>query len=264
MPNPVLITGLVLTYNGERLLRQCLQSLSFCDRILVIDSCSTDNTAAIAADCGAEIRRRAWTGPADQFHYAMTLLSGECASEWIVSLDQDEICTDELREAVLREIQQHRADKGFAGFIVRRKSWYYDRFLLHGGWYPDRLLRCFRTHLMRVDVHGAHYSFHALGKTAEIKAHIVHYPYENFSAHLDKINAYAQQGAEDLERRGYRGGIVQGLAHGAARFFRIYILKMGFLDGRAGFINAVHGSFYAFLKYVRIGEGSWGAPFSFR
>lgn len=258
---PPTITGLVLTYNGERLLERCLASLSFCDRIVVVDSCSTDATGRIAEEQGAVFLQRAWEGPGPQFRYALGLLDADYPTGWVVSLDQDEICTPELRDAILKAVA---APSDKVGYWVARRSWYYDRFLLHSGWYPDRLLRCFRRGAMRVSVSGAHYSFHPQGPTGTLAGDILHYPYSNFREHLDKINSYAQQGADDLAAHGKKGGIARGLLHGFGRFLRIYLLKKGFLDGRAGFINAAHGAFYAFLKYVRVDEGNWGFPYNHR
>jgi hypothetical protein len=94
-----------------------------------------------------------------------------------------------------------------------------------------------------------------------MRAEIIHYPYSGFRHHLDKINDYAQKGARDLVISGRKGGVARAIAHACARFFRIYWLKLGFLDGRAGFLNAAHGAWYVFLKYVRVDEGSWGHPF---
>lgn len=258
------LTGLVLTYNGERLLARCLDSLHFCERILVIDSFSTDKTEAIARAASCIFVQRKWEGPAPQFSYAFELLRTMGAT-WVVSLDQDELCSPTLRDAVLQATAEaDQSGKTLAGFWVSRRSWYYDRFLLHSGWYPDKLLRIFRAGYMRVNVNGAHYSFHPVGDTRYIDGDILHYPYSSFREHLDKINSYAQQGAEALAARGKRGGVLAGIVHGLGRFLRIYVLKKGFLDGRAGFINAAHGSFYAFLKYVRVNETTWGAPYTHR
>jgi glycosyltransferase involved in cell wall biosynthesis len=249
------ITGLVLTYNGGRLLDKCLASLAFCDRVLVVDSFSTDSTVEIARNRGADVLQNPWHGPAAQFEFALAQID----TEWVVSLDQDEICTPALSQAVQQTVRT--APAGLAGCYPRRRNWYHDRFMKHSGWYPDRLLRVFRPALMQVHVSGAHYSFHPQGPTQNIDADILHYPYESFFQHLEKINAYAQQGADDLRRKGKKGGIAAGMAHGFARFFKLYVIQRGMLDGRAGFINATHGAFYAYLKYVRVQEGDWGAPY---
>ena len=241
---PPAITGLVLTYNGERLLDRCLASLSFCDKVLVVDSFSTDRTVDMARAAGAEVVQRTWEGPGPQFRHALSIID----TEWVFSLDQDEICTEELRESVLAAVRA-------------RRSWYFDRFMKHSGWYPDYLLRLFRPAKMEVHVSGAHYSFHPKGETGRLRGDILHYPYDSFRQHLDKINSYAQQGADDLRAKGRQGGVAVATAHGLARFLKLYVVKLGFLDGRAGFINAAHGAFYAFLKYIRVREGDWGAPF---
>ncbi len=262
------ITGLVLTYNGERLLDRCLASLSFCDKVLVVDSFSTDRTVDMARAAGAEVVQRKWEGPGPQFQHALSLID----TEWVFSLDQDEICTEELRESVLAAVRAPmRGGEGSsapharrAGYWVPRRSWYFDRFMKHSGWYPDYLLRLFRTAHMEVHVSGAHYSFHPKGETGRLRGDILHYPYDSFRQHLDKINSYAQQGADDLRAKGRRGGVAVATAHGLARFLKLYVVKRGFLDGRAGFINAAHGAFYAFLKYIRVQEGEWGAPFDHR
>lgn len=251
------IIGLILTYNGERLLGRCLESLSFCDQLIVVDSQSTDATKAIAEAAGALVLTRAWQGPGPQFRFALDFIRAlKPKVDWVVSLDQDEWLTDELK----RNIQQAVAEPGdAAGFLVPRSSFYFNRFLRHSGWYPDHLFRVFKPTSMEVHVSGAHYSFRPLGPTRTLTGDIIHYPYRNFREHLDKVNSYAQQAADEAKARGKSGGVFAGVAHGLARFFKIYLLKLGVLDGRAGFINAVHGAFYAFLKYVRALETEdWG------
>lgn len=252
------ITGLVLTKDGERLLAKCLASLDFCNEILVVDSLSDDATTDIAKNMGARVLERGWEGPGPQFRFALENVS----TEWVVSLDQDEFLSPELRGEIIDRLRGDGAPaEDLAGYWVHRRSFYFDRFLKHSGWYPDKLLRVFRAERMQVSVSGAHYSFHPQGRTETIPRDIVHYPYRNFSEHLEKINSYAEQGAASLRARGRRGGLAAGLAHGAARFAKLYLLKLGILDGRAGFINALAGAWYAYQKHLRAAEGSdWGAP----
>ena len=166
------------------------------------------------------------------------------------------------RRTILAALPGAPAD--LCGFTPARRSWYYDRFLKHSGWYPDRLLRVFRRNGVHFTQSGAHEHIDPNGRTRELDGDILHYPYKHFREHLDKINSYAQQGADDLAARGKKGGLALGVLHGIGRFLRIYLLKKGFLDGKAGFINAVHGAFYAFLKYVRVDEGNWGFPYNHR
>ena len=257
--------GLVLTFNGERLLARCLRSLAFCDEIVVVDSLSTDATVELAKAAGATVLLRRWEGPGPQFRFALEHIRAMRPTvDWVVSLDQDESLTEELaaniREAIAKDSGKDAAkDASNVGYWVPRSSYYFDRFMRNSGWYPDYLLRLFRPGGMEVRVSGAHYSFHPQGPTGKLVGDIIHFPYRNFREHLDKINSYAQQGADDLRAKGRSGGVLRGIIHGLARFAKLYLLKLGLLDGRAGFINAVHGAFYAFLKYVRVEErGEWG------
>jgi len=249
--------GIILTFNGERLLGRCLASLNFCDQLIVIDSHSTDSTLDIARAAGAVVLTRRWEGHGPQYRFALDHVRSLAPKvDWVVSLDQDEYLSDALRESIVAAL----ADPGdAAGFLIPRSSFYYDRFLRHSGWYPDYLFRVFRPGRIEMSVSGAHTSFRPLGPAPKLVGDIIHYPYRNFREQLDKMNSYAQQGADSLKAKGRRGGVCAGVAHGAARFFKLYLLKLGVLDGRAGFINAVHGAFYAFLKHLRAGETEeWG------
>ncbi|MDL2207222.1 glycosyltransferase family 2 protein [Desulfovibrio sp. OttesenSCG-928-M16] len=259
------ITGVVLTHNGERLLNECLDSLAFCADILVVDSGSTDKSLEICAQYGAKVIYRAWDGFDVQFRFAQEQVD----TRWFFILDQDEICPPALGEAILHAV--HEADRladtpqdTAVAFSVGRKSWYFDRFMKHGGWYPDHILRVFRTGFVEF-YQDAHIHYRPMGRKEHVgsppHAEIIHYPYTGFFHQLTKLNNYATQGAQALQAEGKKGGVARGVGHGLARFLRIYVFKLGFLDGRAGFLAACHGAFYAFLKYVRVLEASWGEPF---
>lgn len=261
-PHIPTITGVVLTRDGERLIEKCLASLNFCDAILVIDSGSTDTTMEIARQFGATVIENPWPGFAAQFTFA----AEKVATGWLFILDQDECCSPELGQAIRTHVANAtvnaaKGKKAPVAFSTARRSWYFDRFMQHGGWSPDHILRVFKTGCVTFS-QDAHIHYHPKGDSTHIAAgEIIHYPYTGFDHQLAKLNVYANQGAEALRAAGKKGGILRGIGHAAARFFRIYILKAGFLDGKAGFLAAAHGSFYAFLKYVRVLDASWGSPF---
>ncbi|MDR3176516.1 MAG: glycosyltransferase family 2 protein [Desulfovibrio sp.] len=259
MPEGVLpgLTGLVLTGNSRRLLEACLSSLGFCGDLLVVDCFSEDGTLEIAGRHKARMLSRAWTGIGEQFAYAFQHIG----SEWIFILDSDEVCSPALAEEIAGLFAGRGPAEETAGYYIPRRSWYFDRFILHGGWQPDRLYRLFRNGRVRMDMSGVHQTFHPIGAAGRLEGEIVHYPYSSFANHLEKINGYAEGGAGDLAAKGRKGGPARGVAHALWRFLRGYVFRLGFLDGRAGFILACHGSFYAFLKYVRVLKASWGAPY---
>jgi len=258
------ITGVVLTFNGERLLDKCLASLHFCDVILCVDSGSADSTPEICAKHKAKVVYHPWRGFDHQFRFAETLVE----TRWFFILDQDEICAPALGTLIQNAIAEADAladtpQNAAVAFSVGRKSWYFDRFIMHGGWYPDHIFRVFRKGFVEF-YQDAHIHYRPLGLHEHLGgpgAELVHYPYMNFAHQLTKLNSYADQGAEALRAEGKKGGVLRGIGHGLARFIRIYVIKCGFLDGRAGFLAACHGSFYAFLKYVRVLESSWGKPY---
>ncbi len=246
------VTGLILTFNGERLLEKCLKSLDFCDELLVVDSESTDRTREIAEKRGARVIVNPWPGPVAQFKLALSKVS----TTWVVSLDQDEYLTDELRENIIKKLSQK---EHVAGYYTPRSSFYFNRFMKHSGWYPDYLFRVFRLGKMEVSASGAHYHFTPRGETLKLTGDILHYPYESFQQHMEKINYYAEEGAKSLREKGRKGGLIRGLLHAKIRFIKLYFLKLGFLDGKAGFCNALAGFYYTFQKYIRIDETEkWG------
>ncbi len=254
----VRLTALLVVLNGERLLGRCLDSLSFCDRILIVDSFSTDATEQIARDHGAIFIQNKWPGNAKQVQYGLDWLEANAPTDWVLMLDCDEIISLDLRKSILAALE-NPGDK--TSFSMPRLTWYFDGFLRHGGCYPDRLFRLFTPKGVRIENSGAHQKFVPTGPYGELQGDMIHYTYESFRNQLDKLNDYAERGARDLEAKGKKGGVMRGLGHGTWRFVDMYFRKLGLLDGRAGFLMAAHTAFYTFLKYVRIHEGGWGAPF---
>lgn len=241
------ITGLILTLNGAKHLAACLASLDFCDHLLVVDSESIDATREIAIAHGAMVLVNPWPGPKKQFEFAFEHIT----TPWVVSLDQDEIMSDELRASVIHALQN---PQDMSAFLCPRTSYYFDRFLRHSGWYPDLLPRVFKLADTGVHVSGPHYGFETKGKTRRLAGDIIHYPYENLKQHVDKINYYTQIAAEEMHAKGKRAGVATAIGHGLARFVKIYFIRLGFLDGKAGFVLAVNSFFYAFQKYIRLAE----------
>lgn len=259
MEAPASITALIITLNGERLLDRCLESLSFCTRVLIVDSFSSDSTESIARKHNAVFIQNPWPGNAKQILFGMAWLKEHAPTEWVLMLDCDEVVSPELRESILQAIANPGDNTSYS---MPRRTWYFDRFLRHGGSYPDRLFRLFRPNAIQVDNRGAHQKFVPKGPSGALKGDLLHYTYSSFRNQLEKLNDYAERGARDLEAHGRRGGVIRGLIHGTWRFLDMYVRKLGFLDGRAGFLMAAHTSFYTFLKYVRIHEGAWGKPYN--
>jgi glycosyltransferase involved in cell wall biosynthesis len=244
---PVEATGLVLTFNGEKWLDRTLSSLGFCSHLLVVDSGSSDTTLDIAGRHGAEILQRDWEGTIPQFRFAFERVK----TRWVVTLDQDEWLSEELKPNLAAALSEPGEN---VGFWCSRLSYYYDRYIRHGGWYPDLLLRAFRLDGMELAGTLPHEEFRPLGPARRLSGDIIHHPYADLDEHVAKINSYTSVAARELAARGKRSGAAKAVARGVWKFLRVYLLKRGFMDGRAGFVLAVHSFLYAFLKYLKLAE----------
>lgn len=252
------LTALIIVLNGERTIGSCLQSLAFCDKIVVIDSFSTDKTKEICLAHHAEFIENPFKGYMEQIRFGIDWIKNNAPSEWIFFLDCDEICSTELKEKIQTALAQNST---VSAYQVSRLTWYYDRFLYHGGMYPDRLFRLFKPEGIAISQKNGHPIYVPTKEHAILDGDLLHYSYESFTHQMTKINSYADRGAISMQKEGKKGGLGKALFHSFWRFISMYLVKKGFLDGKAGFINAYHIAFYTFLKYIRVDEGLWGEPY---
>lgn len=241
------VTGLCLIHADKRCLRKTLASLDFCERILLVDSGSQPETLRIAQDFGAEVVHNAWQGFTAQYEFALGLIP----SGWVVIVDQDEFLSPAAKDEV-REFVKDAGDR--QGMYLPRRAFYFDRFIEHSGWSPDHVLRCFKRDAVRLEGQDLHERFVVDGPTAMAANPIIHYPYASFGEHLARIEVYTRMAAKVMHQQGKKAGLASAVAHGAGRFAKHYMLRRGFLDGKAGFVLAVLGGLYGFLKYVRLWE----------
>ena len=238
----------LITYNEEENVRDCLESVKWADEIVVVDSLSTDRTVEIARGYTDHIFQRPWPGINAQKSFALQQTTGE----WFLNVDADERVPPELA----REIQEvvRLADRPEAGFTMRRKTWYLGRWITHGGWYPDRKLRLARRGKARYGGVDPHDHLYVDGPVGELRADLHHYTYRDLGDHARRMDQYATVAAQELLRRGARRPLAGMLLHPPARFLKMYLLRLGFLDGAPGLMVAAMTSYYVFLKYARLWE----------
>jgi glycosyltransferase involved in cell wall biosynthesis len=218
----------------------------------VVDSGSADRTTQIAAERGARLFARAWTGFADQRNFA-----GEQATcEWILALDADEELSAELRES-LREWRSQSADCD--AYEFSRCANYLGQWIRHSGWYPDRKTRLYRRGSGRFD--GAvHDSFRTASKIGRLRGDLLHHAFATLAQHEATVEAYSSAAAREMfaqAKRGSRGALAIAPAW---TFFRRVILQAGFLDGRRGWLIARMSARYTRLKYAKLAQLSRGEP----
>jgi glycosyltransferase involved in cell wall biosynthesis len=237
------LSAIVITKNEEANIGACLDALAFCDERIVVDAGSTDRTAAIAAEKGARIVRHEWCGFGAQKNFALSLAQGD----WVLSIDADERVSAALAQEIARAIAAGHAD----GFEIPRLSSFAGREMRHSGWFPDHVLRLFRRGKARFSDDLVHERVICEGPVARLTHELAHHSVTRLEDAISRIDRYSTAGAEMLVAAGRRVSFASGITHGLWSFFRAYVLRLGFLDGREGFLLAVanaEGTYYRYMK----------------
>lgn len=230
-----------------------LKSIAWADEIVIIDTGCTDATIDIARRYTDRIVPYVFDG----FGRLRNFGIDQCSHEWILSIDADERCTPELAEAIRTTIEgSDTAD----AYWISRINWFMGRWIRHGGWYPDYPQpKLFRKDALRYrDEDEVHEGWDVDGKIGKIHFDILHFSFQDLSQVIQKMDRYSELGAEKLARQGKAHGIGKALLRALWAFFRVYILKLGFLDGSAGLVIAMNdfqGTFYRYVKHAWKQEG---------
>jgi len=245
------ITAIVITRNEEGNIGDCLESIPFVDEVIVIDSGSVDGTEEI---CRRDPRVRwfseSWKGFGPQKNSALD----KAGNDWILSLDADERVTPELAE----EIASLPPEPGVDGYRIPRKSFFGKRWVRHGGWYPDHTIRLWRRRAGRFVDRSVHEVVRVEGKVGVLRGDLLHHTYMDTTDFVERMNRYSTLGAAELRKRGVRGTTFDLLFRPPFTFFRMFVLRRGFLDGGLGFRLAVLYAMYTFLKYAKTNDPDEG------
>ena len=245
------LSALVPTFNEEKRIEACLQALSFCDEIILVDSHSTDRTVELARRYTDRIFVRPWSGSNDQKDFARQQARGE----WVLSVDADEVVSEALREELLARLAAPNAQ----GYLVPIRTFYRERWVKVGGLWPGYHLRFFRRLAGRWDsAIEPHEHVTVEGAVGRLRGHLLHYSYENLQDFLDKAHRHAQLWAKTQHRAGRRAGGFSLVARPAFRFVRDYVFRGGFLGGSFGFFFCALQAHYTFLKYALLWEQGRG------
>jgi glycosyltransferase involved in cell wall biosynthesis len=237
------LSAIVITRNEAANISACLASIAFCDERIVVDSGSTDGTPKLAEQGGARVVAHAWAGFGVQKNFALSLAQGD----WVLSIDADERVTPELAAAIKRAIDSDTAD----GFEMPRRSSFCGRVMRHSGWWPDYVLRLFRRGRARFSDDAVHERVICEGPVARLPEPLMHHPVNRLEDALSRMDRYSTIGASSLAKSGRRVSFMTGIVRGLWTFLRTYILRLGFLDGREGFLLAVanaEGTYYRYMK----------------
>lgn len=239
------ISLFIIAHNEERNIAKCILSArNLVSEVIVVDSFSTDKTALICRDLGAQVFTRAFDGFTKQKNFALSKVS--CG--WALSLDADEVLTPELAEEIKQAVQQGKAD----GYELTRVNDFLGKRMRHSGIKAEHILRLVRTEKAEFKGGLVHEKLHVDGKTARLKNVFVHHPYDSIESYFDKFNKYTTLAAQTLFEKGKKVCLLRVLLTVPFEFARRYVLKAGFLDGIRGLIWASFSCFYVFVKYMKL------------
>jgi putative peptidoglycan lipid II flippase len=247
------ISACLITLNEERNLLRCLKSIaSLVDEILVVDSGSTDGTLEIARQFGARIVHQKWLGYVGQKNFALD----QAQHPWVLSIDADEEISKELAAAVMGLKIGHATDAPSSpnGYQFSRLVFYRGRWIRHGDWYPDRLVRLFRRAEARFTGGHVHEKLELPGTHPILPGHLHHFTYENAIDRNQRCARYAQLWAQSAREQHRRANSWSGPVHATVRFLKGCVLKGGFLDGAIGWDIAMGNAREVGLKYQLLGE----------
>lgn len=239
------LSVIIIAKNEAHSIVDCLRSVAWADEIIVVDSASTDDTVNICQLHGAKVTvTDNWPGFGQQKNRALALAT----QPWVLSLDADERVTPELQA----EIMQAIANNANASYRMPRSSSYCGQFIKHSGWSPDYITRLFKCGYGKFSddlVHERLLTDHA---TLTLKSPLLHISYINLDEVLDKVNRYSSAGADMLHTRGKSASLGKAVAHGVWAFVRTYLIRLGFLDGKMGFVLAVSNAETTYYRYLKL------------
>jgi glycosyltransferase involved in cell wall biosynthesis len=243
----VSISVIVITRDEEAAIARSLDSVSWADEIVVVDSGSVDRTVEIARERGAKvIVTPDWPGFGPQKNRALDLAT----CDWVLSLDADEWLTPKS-EAEIKAVMSATAARD--AYRLPRRSSFCGRFMRHSGWSPDYVVRLFRRESARFSDDSVHERVIVDGSLGTLREPIMHETFVDLDDLLGKMTRYSTLTARQLQQAGKSAGLVEAVGRALWAFVRTYVFRAGFLDGREGFMLAVataEGTYYRYAKLM--------------
>jgi hypothetical protein len=238
------LSAVLITKNAAGLLAACLESLAFCDEIVVVDSGSDDSTVEIAERHGARVIQSEWRGFGLQKQFAVE----QASHEWVLCIDADERVSEVLRE----RIEAALSAPSVAGYRFARCNRFMGRYLRHGEGYPDWSLRLFDRRAARWSDDAVHEKVIAGGEIGTLQGDLLHESAESLETYLAKQNRYSTLAANEALERGKRVSVAHLLLSPVLRFIKFYVFRLGLLDGLPGLVHILVGCGASFAKYAKM------------
>lgn len=241
------ISVTVRTFNEEKNLRECLESVSWADEIVVVDSKSTDTTIAIAREYTDRVVIQEWLGHIGQSQFA----TDQAKNLWVLHMDADERVSPELRDEILSLDLNHSMCDAYE---MPRRHFFMQQWINHSAWYPDYKIRLFRRDRCKWGGYAPHDEVKVKGRKEKLKHDILHYIYSDIAHFAVTKNRYSSLTAEDHFKNNRRARIIDFTLRPLYAFFYRYFVRLGIADGIAGFTISVMEAHAVFLKYIKLYE----------
>ena len=240
------LSAVLITRNAAAVLEPCLESLAFADEIVIVDSASSDSTQAIAQRLGARVVQKEWLGFGRQKQFAVE----QAEHDWVLCLDADERVSPELAAS----IQAALAAPVSPVYRMPRRNRFLGRWLAHGEGYPDWSPRLFNRMNARWSDDLVHEKVLFAVTPGTLQGDLLHDSSDDLANYLERQNRYTTLAARQAFERGRSAGIVHLLLSPVVRFFKFYILRLGFLDGVPGLLHISIGCMNSYMKYAKLIE----------
>ena len=241
---PETISAVIITKNEEANIEACLESVSWADEIVVLDSGSTDKTVEIAEKFTSKVFIEAWRGMGGQKNRAVALSRGP----WIFSLDADERADSGVGDEIRQFIRQRASGCG----AFRRKNFYKSQWIRHCGWWPDWVTRVFRKGEAQYSDEAIHASLQTASPVSKLDGMIIHHSFTSPEDFLNRALSYAHHQAREMHLAGKKATLWTAVSHAAFALLHTYVTRLGFLDGAAGVLIAVSNCVGVFYRYMII------------
>lgn len=245
---PISVT--IITLNEEQNIARAIQSVQWANEVLVIDSGSTDRTVEIAQSLGARVLHQSWLGYGGQKNFAQK----NASYDWVLNIDADEEVSPELAEKIQNVLKVVNDGSSVKGIYFPRKTFYLGKWILHGGWYPNELVRMADRRFSSWTEPQVHEALDVKGELVRIDSPLHHYTFRTIEDQILANLKYSKLGSEELTRKGRRSSLLLLLLKPFGKFLETYVWKRGFLDGIPGLIISINAAHSMFLKYAYLIE----------
>lgn len=244
------ISVTIITLNEEHNIARAIQSVKWADEVLVVDSGSVDKTVEIAKSLGARVLHQSWLGYGGQKNFAQR----NAKNDWVLNIDADEEVSAELSQQIQSALKGLPENSPIKGFSFPRKTFYLGRWIMHGGWYPNELVRLADRRFASWSEPHLHEALEVRGQIVRLDTSLQHYTFRTIQDQILANLRYSKLGAEELVKRGKKSSIPLLLIKPLGKFIETYLWKRGFLDGIPGLIISINAAHSMFLKYAYLIE----------